>query len=233
MIAALALVLQVSPIWMSSAGGDGRVPAPWRVTKVGGSRPTSYRIASVAGRDAIEARVESSMALLARPITVDLARTPILCWRWFVDGVVKKGNIRTKAGNDFAARIYVGFDMPDSAIDGMSKMKLRIARSMYGAYVPDAALTYVWDNRTPVGTAMRSPYTSRQELIVAQSGDSRAGQWTTERFDVSNDFARAFSGKPGKAVQLAVAADGDNTKSSGRAAFTDIHFVARNQQCHV
>ena len=29
----------------------------------------------------------------------------------------------------------------------------------------------------------------------------------------------------------AIAADGDNTKSTGRAAFSDIHFVRRDQRC--
>jgi hypothetical protein len=171
------------------------------------------------------------MALLARPIKVDLAQTPVLCWRWLVQGVVTKADIRKKSGNDFAARVYVTFDMPDSALSAGTRMKLGMARRMLGMTVPDAAVTYVWDNRSPVGLAIKSPYTDRQQLIVAQSGNDRAGQWVSERVDVAADFARAFAGKPGRPIELAIAADGDNTKSTGRAAFSDIQFVRRDQRC--
>lgn len=230
-MAVVAILMQVAPVWVGKFTTGETLPTPWRVVKVGNARPTAYRMAKVAGRAAIEAQVDSSMALLARPINVDLTQTPILCWRWFVDSVVAKGNIRKKSGNDFAARVYVGFDMPNSAFDAMSRMKLKFARSFLGADLPDAALTYVWDNRSPVGTAIRSPYTSRQELVVAQSGGDRIGQWVSERVNIAGDFARAFGGKPGRAVQLAVASDGDNTHSSGRAAFADIHFVPQDQAC--
>jgi hypothetical protein len=120
------------------------------------------------------------MALLVRPIKVDLGQTPVLCWQWRIDTVVPGGDIHTKRGNDFAARVYVGFDMPASALSGSAKMKLSIARSVLGMDVPDAALTYVWDNKSPVGVAVRSPFSDRQQLIVTESGKrsttSRAGR---------------------------------------------------------
>jgi hypothetical protein len=231
MILLLATLLPQDPVWVGKFSGSGPAPAPWRVVPIGKTRPTAYRLATIAKSTAIEARVDSSMALLARPIKVDLAQTPVLCWRWMVQGVVAKADIRKKSGNDFAARVYVAFDMPDSALSVGTKMKLGMARRVLGMPVPDAAVTYVWDNRSTVGLSLKSPYTDRQQLIVAQSGNHRAGQWVSERVDVAADFARAFGGKPGRPVELAVAADGDNTKSAGRAAFSDIHFVARNQRC--
>ena len=97
--------------------------------------------------------------------------------------------------------------------------------------VPDAALTYVWDNSSRLGVAVRSPYSDRQQLIVTESGNARARQWVTERVDVASDFKQAFDGKPGRPVELAIAADGDNTRTVGRAAFSNLHFVRRDQQC--
>jgi hypothetical protein len=196
-----------------------------------GEKPTSYRVTMVEGRMAIEARVADSMSLMARPISVDLAETPVLCWRWYVDAPVAKADMTRKAGDDYAARVYIAFDMPDNVLSGSTKLKLKIARSMFGRSVPDAAVVYVWDNKHPVGTARRSAYTDRSQLIVADSGSARAGTWVTKRADVASDFGRAFGNKPGKPIQLAVASDGDNTKSKGRAAFADIHFVARDQPC--
>ena len=232
MIIPLALALAASaPVWIGQFSGSGAPPAPWRLVRLGSAKPTSYRVANLGGRPALEARVDSSMALMARPMTVDLSRTPILCWRWFIEAPVAKADMTRRRGDDYAARVYVSFDMPEATLSAATKFKLRLARSLYGKTVPDAAVTYVWDNRHPVGTARKSPYTDRSQLIVAETGSKRAGTWVTERENVASDFSHAFGGKPGKPVQLAVAADGDNTRSRGRAGFADIHFVSPDQAC--
>jgi hypothetical protein len=192
--------------------------------------PTQYRRATVAGVQSIEARAERSMALLARPIAVDLAATPVLCWRWFVDAPVAKADMTKKSGDDYAARVYVSFDVPDAQLSAGTRMKLKLARSLFGRDVPDAALNYVWDNRHPVGSRGRSPYTDRAELIVAETGAGRAGQWVAERVDIAADFKKAFGGMA-RPIQLAIASDTDNTRSSARAAFADIHFVAASERC--
>ena len=232
-IALLATVLAAasSSTWIGRFTTAGAPPAPWSMVPLKGEKPTAYRVASVAGRMALEARVDDSMSLMARPISVDLAEKPVLCWRWYVDGPVAKADMTRKSGDDYAARVYIAFDMPDNVLSGSTKLKLKIARSMFGRSVPDAAVVYVWDNRHPVGTARRSAYTDRSQLIVADSGSARAGTWVTKRADVAADFGRAFGNRPGKPIQLAVAADGDNTNSKGRAAFADIHFVGRDQPC--
>jgi hypothetical protein len=223
--------LVTEPVWVGRFPGSGDLPAPWRVVRVGSIKPTQYKLATVAQSPAVEAHVESSMAMVARPVSVDMKQTPMLCWRWYIRGVVPRGNLGKKAGNDFAARIYVAFDMPDSAMSAATRFKLGVARRIFGQPLPDAAVTYVWDNRSPVGTAVKSPYTDRQQLIVSQSGNERAGRWTSERVDVEADFARAFAGRPGRISGVAVAADGDNTRTSGYAAFSDIHFVGREERC--
>ena len=233
---AIALFIAVaatatSPGWIGRFTTAGAPPAPWTMVPFKGEKPTSYRVATVAGRMALEARVDSSMSLMSRPISVDLAERPILCWRWYVDAPVAKADMTRKGGDDYAARVYIAFDMPDEVLSGSTKFKLKMARSMFGKSIPDAAVVYVWDNKHPVGTARKSAYTDRSQLIVVDSGSGRAGTWVTKRADVAADFGRAFGNKPGKPIQLAVASDGDNTKSKGRAAFADIHFVGRGQPC--
>ena len=226
----LAAAAPQDPVWVGRFSGSGRPPSPWRVVKTARIKPTVYRVATVENVTALEARVDNSMAMLARPVTVDLGKTPVLCWNWHVDSIAVKGDMRRKSGDDYAARVYVAFDMPDSALSAGTKMMLSVARKLYGD-VPDAAVIYVWDNRNAVGTARRSSYSNRLQLIVAESGAGRVGKWVSERADVGADFAKAFGGKPGRPVQLAVAADGDNTQRSGRAAFSNIHFVGRDQKC--
>jgi hypothetical protein len=230
-IGLFVLAALAQPVWIGQFVGSGAVPAPWRVVQIGRKAPpTQYRRATVSGVQAIEARAERSMALLARPIAVDLAATPVLCWRWFVDAPVAKADMTKKSGDDYAARVYVSFDVPDAQLSAGTRMKLKLARSLFGRDVPDAALNYVWDNRHPVGSRGRSPYTDRAELIVAETGAGRAGQWVAERVDIAADFKKAFGGMA-RPIQLAIASDTDNTRSSARAAFADIHFVAVFERC--
>jgi hypothetical protein len=228
---ATLLLASASPSWVGRFTAPGNPPAPWRAVLYKGEKPTSYRVAQVAGRMAVEARVDGSMSLMARPISIDLAERPVVCWRWLIDGPVQKADMTKRSGDDYAARLYVAFDMPDSALSGSTRFKLKMARAMFSKDLPDAAVIYVWDNRHPVGTARKSAFTDRSQLIVAETGAARAGNWVTERADVAADFAKAFGNRPGKPIQLAVAADGDNTKSKGRAAFADLHFVGRDQPC--
>jgi len=230
--AAVMLIAAGDTVWVGKFAGSGELPAPWRVVQIDKKiKPTTYRLATIGGVTAVEARANGSMALLARPLTVDLAATPILCWRWLVDAPVARGDMTKKSGDDYAARLYVAFDMPDKALSAGTRIKLGVARRVFGANVPDAAVNYVWDNRNPVGTRRKSAYTDRAEVIVAETGTARAGTWVTERADVAADFASAFGNRPGKPIQIAVASDTDNTKSIARAAFADLHFVARDQTC--
>ncbi len=211
---------------------EGRPPAPWRVVRISKKvPPTRYRVTRIDGITAVEGVADKSMALLARPLAIDLEATPILCWRWRIDAPVAAADMRRKRGDDYAARVYVAFDIPEEAMSRGTRFKLGIARRLFGAAVPDAAINYVWDNRNPVGTEAKSAYTDRAQLIVAETGAARAGRWVTERADIAGDFARAFDGVPAKPIQLAVAVDTDNTQSVARGAFADLHFVGRSQRC--
>jgi hypothetical protein len=231
LIALLILAAIADPVWIGRFGGQGQPAAPWRVVHLDRKVPaTTYRRTTLLGVQAIEARSQRSMALLARPIAIDLAATPMLCWRWFVDAPVARADMTRKSGDDYAARLYVAFDVPDARMSAGTRVKLRLARSLFGRDVPDAALNYVWDNRHPVGTRRRSPYTDRAQLVVAETGTGRAGQWVEERADIAADFDKAFGGTA-KPIQLAIASDTDNTGGTARAAFADVHFVARTDRC--
>jgi hypothetical protein len=228
------LVAAAPPLWVGRFVSAGTPPAPWRVIRLNKTtKLTEYRVSVVRGVNALEAHANGSMALLARPIVADLSKTPILCWRWLVDAPVARGDMTKKAGDDYAARLYVAFDVPDAAMSAGTRLKLGIARRLFGAAVPDAALNYVWDNRHAVGFRAKSPYTDRAELVVAETGIGKAGTWVVERVNVADDYRRAFGSAAAKPIQLAVASDTDNTKSRAHAAFADIHFVADGEPCAI
>lgn len=220
-------------LWVGRfAAGDAALPAPWQVERIDTRVPaTQYAIREWEGIAAIEAHATKSMALLARPVTVDLSRTPILCWLWRVDAPVASADMTKKSGDDYAARVYLTFELPPEALSFGTRTKLALARSIYGNQVPDAALNYVWDNAHPVGTLRDNAYTDRARLLVLRSGAAQAGRWIRERRNVREDFARAFGPLPGRLTALAVASDTDNTGETAHAGFAEFRFVGETGEC--
>jgi hypothetical protein len=220
-------------IWLDHFVEEAKkVPAPWQVIQLDKKvSPTTYRIRDWDGILAIEASAENSMALLARPVEVDLNRTPVMCWRWRVDAPLVKADMATKAGDDYAARVYVSFAMPPDELGFFLRTKLKLARSIYGDVVPDAAINYVWDNRYPVGTRKPNAYTNRTRMIVAESGEKNAGRWVVARHDVQQDMVDEFGSDAARLIQLSVASDTDNTGETSRAGFAGFHFVGRGDTC--
>jgi hypothetical protein len=208
------------------------LPAPWQVIRFDEKIPaTAYRTIRWEKVAAVEARADASMALLARGVEVDLNATPILCWRWRVDHALETADMRSKKGDDYAARVYVAFALPRDTISLATRAQLAIARGLYGAHVPDAAINYVWDNHQPIGTRLPNAYTDRTQMIVLRSGNREAKAWVSERRDVLADAVHAFGTDRARPSLLAIAADTDNTGERVRSGFADLHFVARDAPC--
>ena len=221
-----------APAVAQTQTSGGALPEPWRVVTINERiKPTQYQAATVDGVVAFEAQADGSMALLARPLEVDLNATPVLCWRWRVERVLEKADMATKAGDDYAARVYVAFALPPEAMSFGVRTQLRLGRTIFGDLLPDAALNYVWDNRYPVGTEKPNAYTDRTRMVVLQSGPEGVGRWVTERRDVRADVVRAFGTDRARPTLLAVAADTDNTGERARSAFADLQFVAADAPC--
>jgi hypothetical protein len=221
-------VPSVDPVWVGRFT-DGL--APWREIRLKPElRPNAFRRVDWDGAAAVEVRSDSAMSLLARPLSVDLAATPVLCWRWRVDAPLASADMARRAGDDYAARLYVSLRIPESDQGLALRAQLGLARAIWGPEVPDAAINYVWDNRHPVGTERPNAYTDRAVMVVQRTGAVDAGRWVWERRDVRSDAARLF-GPAAAPVQLAVTADTDNTGESARAGFADLHFVAAGAPC--
>lgn len=223
------------PRWVGQfSETDTGIPAPWKIEYVDQRvPPTQYTLRKWDGVMAIEASAHKSMALLARSVAVNLKKTPILCWQWRTDAPVASADMTRKSGDDYAARVYLTFAVPPSQLDFGTRTKLRLARSIYGNQVPDAALNYVWDNRHAVGTLQDNAYTDRARMLVLRSGASQAGMWIHERRNVLTDFRRAFGEIEGELKGLAIASDTDNTGGDAHAGFADFRFVETEDACQL
>ncbi len=205
--------------------------APWAEQRFQADRPANtWALRRWDGVDALEVRSQASMSLMARAVEVDLARTPVLCWRWRIERALETADLTRKAGDDQAARVYLGLALPPESLGLGDRLQLRLARSIFGPQVPDAAINYVWDNRQPAGSEHPNAYTSRTTMVVLRSGTAGLGRWVAERRDVGADLQRLHG--PGvRLVQVAVAADTDNTGETATSGFADLHFVAADEPC--
>lgn len=228
-----SMPLAAETVWVGRFDGAGSaIPAPWRSEQIDPRvPPTRYGLRQWDGVAAVEAHAQRSMALLGRPVNIDLKNTPILCWQWRIDAPVAGADMTRKAGDDYAARVYLTFAVPPERLSLATRAQLRLARSIYGDRVPDAAINYVWDNRQPVGTWQDNAYTDRARMLVLRSGAGRAGAWVHERRNVADDFQRAFGDLGGELRGLALATDTDNTGGQAHAGFADFRFVSRSDEC--
>lgn len=232
-IALISTYAMAETVWVGRfQAGATEIPSPWRVEQIDQRIPaTRYNLRLWDGVASVEAHASMSMALLGRPLDVDLQKTPILCWQWRVDAPVTSADMTRKAGDDYAARVYLTFDVPPDQLDLGTRMKLGIARSIYGNQLPDAALNYIWDNSHPVGTLQNNAYTDRARMLVLRSGAEKAGAWVSERRNVLKDFQRAFGTIGGHLSTLVLASDTDNTGEDAHAGFADFRFVAAETDC--
>jgi hypothetical protein len=189
----------------------------------------SPEVALVEDGGATVLRIASADAAgsVAHRLSADPQRDPVLVWRWKVDRVLEHADLSRKEGDDYAARVYVTFDVPESSLPFGDRARIRLAKLFYGADLPTAALCYVWDNRHPPGTTAWNAYSSRVRMVVLRSGAGEAGRWATEARDVASDFRAAF-GEPVPAITgVAVSADTDQTHEKVTAWFGDLRLEPR------
>ena len=231
----LLIALEASAVDMApesitpfSIGTPGAVPSPpWRATKLPKvPRETRFLLVDDGGTTVLRAEAQASMSGLSHGLRVDPQAMPMLEWRWRVSGVPAKGEIGTREGDDYAARLYVLFDYDLAKLPFMTRMKIKLARSLYGEAVPAAGLCYVWDARAPVGTTAWSAYTDRLRMIVVESGTAKAGQWVSFRRNVVEDYRAAFGEEPPVISGVAIATDTDNTGAAVTAWYGDIRLLA-------
>jgi len=196
-----------------SALSPGELHEPWRLLTLANVK--SAEVALVAEEGVTVLRVRSAVASGSAAQVVDADPQGLaLTWRWKVDRVVQGADMDRRAGDDYAARVYVFFDVPHSDLPWNTRLKMAAIELIYGKPVPTAAICYVWDNRRPVGTSQWNAYTDRVRMVVLRSGDAEAGEWRTERRALEADYRAAFGGS-GALPRVNGIAAGNDTDQTG------------------
>lgn len=219
--------LAAQPARFSSASAGAAPPAGWTVQPIPKvARQTRFDLVESDGSTVLRARADNAAASLRYSVDVDPNAYGQLEWSWKTDRVLDKADLATKAGDDYAARLYVFFDRQPGQMSFGDRLAYALGRARYGNQLPAAALCYVWDNKQPVGTVRSNAYTGFVKMVVATSGKAQQDKWVTLQRDVAADYRRAFGTRPPRITGIATAVDTDNTGESTVSYFGDIRFTA-------
>lgn len=158
---------------------------------------TDYSLVRDDGRTVVMATSKGSASGLFKKVNLDPKAFRYLRWSWKISGTIKNGDETTKAGDDYAARVYVVFP-------GRFFWQTR-------------AINYIWANRLAKGNSIPNAFTSHAMMLAAESGPERAGQWLTEERDILTDYRRLFGGEPHEIGAIAIMTDTDNTGGEATA----------------
>jgi hypothetical protein len=168
---------------------------------------TRYTLVERDSRTVLHASCSGTASVLFREHQVDLTRTPVLQWTWRVDRVFEGLDERTRAGDDYPARVYV--------VVGGGLLAWRTI-----------AVNYVWASREPPEAAWPNAFTSNAKMLAIRSGDADSGRWHKESRNVREDFRR-LHGRDVEVIDgVAVMTDCDNTGGQAEAWYGDIEFVS-------
>ena len=166
---------------------------------------TNYRVTG----EVLEASCADQASMLYRKVTIDLERTPILHWSWHVDGVHPELEDTTKAGDDYAVRLYV----------------VNAANSIFPWRAK--AVNYVWANSQPKGAAWPSAFADNDIMVATQSGQpAEPEKWLKEVRNVREDFKNYFGEDITSIDSVAIMTDCDNSKLPSKGYYRDIWFSA-------
>ncbi len=224
---ATTVTMPVSRVFSNYVPGQ-TLPPQFRVVTVPKIASNQFSLVIDEGKTVLRVDSAGSAGSIGLPLTtVTGAASALLEWRWKINRVLDKANMAAKANDDFAARVYVFFDVPMESLSFLDRTKLRLARMVAGPDVPTAAICYVWDNTYPAGHTQWSPYTNRVRMIVLQSGAANVDKWMTESRDVVADFRAAFDFDAPAVTGVAVGNDTDNTNERVSTWYGDVTLRAR------
>jgi hypothetical protein len=154
----------------------------------------------------LKAHAVKSASGLVKKLSLDAHKYPKLSWNWRVDHALKHEDITVKAGDDFAARVYVVFP-----------------RTFFWRM---RAINYVWAGKMAKGSEAPSPYTGNSVIVALESGDDKAGKTVHEERNILEDYRRIFGEEPPLLGGVAIMTDTDDTQEEATAWYGDITLGA-------
>lgn len=163
---------------------------------------TEYSLIQENDSVVVKAVSQATASGLIKEISFAPQQFRYLSWTWKINHTIAGGDATTKAGDDYAARIYVVF-----------------AGTFFWQ---TKAINYIWANHLEKNTFIANAYTSNTMMVAVESGPEKSGQWQKEKRDIYADFKMLFGSEPGEASAIAIMTDTDNTGGKAIAWYGDI-----------
>lgn len=169
---------------------------------------TDYRLLSVDGKTVLQAQSKAAASGLFKEQRIDLQQTPYLNWSWRVDDLLGNLDEQTKAGDDYAARLYLVID------GGVVFWRTR-------------AVNYVWASHTAKDKIWPNAFAGDNVMMIAlrSSGDVLK-TWQKEKRNVRADLRKLFGEDIRYIDAAALMTDTDNAGGKTTAYYGDIFFSA-------
>lgn len=169
---------------------------------------TVYGLGEIDGEPAVHASCAASASGLFLERPIDLTATPVVEWRWRVaETAPKDGRERSRAGDDFPARLYVVRD------GGLLRWRTR-------------AINYVWASEGPRGADWPNPYASQARMVALRAGPADGDGWHIERRNIREDFRRFHDLDLETLDAVAIMTDCDDRGGRAEAWYGTIRFLS-------
>ena len=168
---------------------------------------TSYQLVQQGDQTVLQAEADASASGLFKEVVVDLTTHPYLNWEWKADTVHPPLAERTKAGDDYVARIYIVVK------GGLLFWKTK-------------AINYVWSSTEKKGATWPNAFVGKNAILLAvRSPEDNTETWYKEKRNVYEDFKILFGTEIKQIHVVAIMTDSDNSKGLVRASYGDISFT--------
>jgi hypothetical protein len=212
---------QGSEVFFRDAFNDLENWRPVSFPRIG--KHTRYTIESRGDERYLRAESNASASALVYRGIFNVNDYPKMKWRWRVSNVYQKGDVRTKAGDDYPLRIYILFQYDPAGASAFDRLRYAVAKGLYGEYPPHSALNYIWANREQEkGLTAPNPYAENARMIALQGGAALSGQWIEEQVHIVEDYRRVFASDPPPIASVGIMSDSDNT---GEQAVSHVKFI--------
>lgn len=217
--------ISASPWAAQSRATSAPVGKPWSHQPFPGKTPTTFEYARIDGRDTIAVDARSSASMLRKNTRVEPGDLGTLRFSWKVPELIAQADLALRDRDDAAVRLVLVFEGDRARFSARDAALSELARAVTGEELPYATLMYVWCDKRPAGSVIRSPRTDRIRKLVVESGRGGLNRWLEYERDVRADYRRVFGEAPGALVGVALMTDSDNTRSKTRAWYGPVSFA--------
>lgn len=167
---------------------------------------TRYQLQTIDGVVALKAESHATSSGLFKEQIIDLEKTPFLNWSWRIGNRLTGLNEQSKAGDDYAARVYV------IVKGGLTFWQTK-------------TINYVWSSNSTKARVWANAFAGDQVMMLALRGaEAPLNVWHTEKRNVRADLQKLFGADFHAIDAVALMTDTDNSRSQASAFYGDIWF---------